>query len=254
VTSGLEDFALDELLDLGHLVLLGAVKLVGLTSGAVVVKHLLESGTNVNGVDGVEAFLHVVGCEHVGCLCDAVEQTVLEAEHGGRADDCCLGEDVADSLLSAGLGTVELGGRVQGGRVRGNVNEAVNIVLGDGIGDAGGTLDVDVLEVEVLGGVVATDQVVDNVRVTDRLVDGSRVAEIHFLLCLSARVGAKGQVWNWAYKEDNTAQVTGDLEMALGHLLAEGDDDGASGTGYGLSLALEQARRSRECVPSLLTT
>lgn len=29
--------------------------------------------------------------------------------------------------------------------------------------------------------------------------------------------------------------------MALGHLLTEGDNDGASGTGCGLSLALEQA-------------
>jgi hypothetical protein len=29
--------------------------------------------------------------------------------------------------------------------------------------------------------------------------------------------------------------------MALGHLLTEGNDDGASGAGYGLSLALEQA-------------
>jgi hypothetical protein len=29
--------------------------------------------------------------------------------------------------------------------------------------------------------------------------------------------------------------------MALGHLLTEGDNDSASGTGYGLSLALKQA-------------
>jgi hypothetical protein len=29
--------------------------------------------------------------------------------------------------------------------------------------------------------------------------------------------------------------------MALGHLLTEGNDDGASGTGCGLSLALKQA-------------
>lgn len=78
--------------------------------------------------------------------------------------------------------------------MRGDVDEAVDIVLGDGIGDTGGTLDVDVLEVEVLGGVVATDQVVDNVGMTNGLFDGGSVAEIHFLLYLSARVGARGQV------------------------------------------------------------
>lgn len=58
---------------------------------------------------------------------------------------------------------------------------------------------------------------------------------------LVSAVGARGQVYEEAYKEDNTAQVTGDLEMALGHLLTEGNDDGASGTSYGLALALEQA-------------
>lgn len=30
------------------------------------------------------------------------------------------------------------------------------------------------------------------------------------------------------YHEDDFAQVTGDLKMALGHLLAVGNDDGAS--------------------------
>lgn len=110
MTSGLEDFALDELLDLGHRVLLGAVELVGLASGAVVLQHLLKCGTDVNGMDRVEALLHVVGCEHVGGLGNAVEKTVFEAEHGSRANDCRLGEDVADSLLTLGLGTIELGG------------------------------------------------------------------------------------------------------------------------------------------------
>ena len=40
--------------------------------------------------------------------------------------------------------------------------------------------------------------------------------------------------------------------MALGHLLTEGDDDGASGTGYGVSLALEQANWiERMCTESV---
>lgn len=110
-----------------------------------------------------------------------MEKTVLETEERSGTDNSSLGEDVADSLLTTGLGAVELRGRILGDGVRGNVNEAVDIVLGDGIGNTGGTLDVDVLEIEVLGGVVATDQVVDNVGVADRLLNGSSVAEIHFL-------------------------------------------------------------------------
>jgi len=40
--------------------------------------------------------------------------------------------------------------------------------------------------------------------------------------------------------------------MALGHLLAERHDDGASGTGYGTSLALEQANWVEgECTESV---
>lgn len=33
---------------------------------------------------------------------------------------------------------------------------------------------------------------------------------------------------NVTYKKDNTAKVTSDLEVTLGHLLAEGNDDSAS--------------------------
>ncbi|KAJ8109671.1 hypothetical protein OPT61_g7294 [Boeremia exigua] len=85
---------------------------------------------------------------------------------------------------------------------------AVDVVLCDGLGDALGALDVDVGQVEVLGGVVATNEVVDNVRVPHALLDRRRVAQIHF-------------------HEDDAAQVSGDLEVALGHLLAEGHNDAA---------------------------
>ena len=47
----------------------------------------------------------------------------------------------------------------------------VDIVLGDGIDNSACALNVDVLEIKVLGRVVATDQVVDNVGVADGLVD-----------------------------------------------------------------------------------
>lgn len=84
------------------------------------------------------------------------------------------------------------------------MDEAVDIVLGDSFGDALSTLDVDVLEREVpetqvntcpspsppllfpaspnsLGRIIATDQVVDDIRVSDALLDGLGVAQVELL-------------------------------------------------------------------------
>lgn len=209
VAAGLHDFLVDQRGDLLHAVLLGAVELEGLAGGAVVVADDLEGFADVNGVDGPEALGHVVGGEDVGGAGQAVQEAVLETEHGRRPDDGGLGEDVAGDLLAVVLGLVELGWRVGVDRVGGDVDEAVDVVLGHGGGNAVGALDVDVLEVEVLGRVVAANQVEDHVRVAHALLNALGVAQV-------------------VLGEDHAAQVTGDLEMALGHLLAEGHDDGAS--------------------------
>lgn len=47
----LDDFAVHELGNLGGGVVLGTVELEGLANGAVVVQHLLEGGTDVNGLE-----------------------------------------------------------------------------------------------------------------------------------------------------------------------------------------------------------
>jgi hypothetical protein len=98
-----------------------------------------------------------------------MEEVVLETEHGSGADDGGLGVDVADDLLTPGLyslvscsrvsysdlphitdlGSEVLRGRVPAGIVGGNVNEAVDIVLGDSIRDALNTVDMDILVGEV---------------------------------------------------------------------------------------------------------
>lgn len=89
---------------------------------------------------------------------------------------------------------------------------AVDIILGDGLGDPLGSLDVDILKAEVLGGIVTADEVVDDVGMPDTGLDGLGVVQIIF-------------------DEDDTAEIAGNLEMALGHLLAVGNDDLASLTG-----------------------
>jgi hypothetical protein len=110
-----------------------------------------------------------------------VKEVVLETEHRGGTHDGSLGVDGTNDLLTPGLGGEVLGGRVPAGVVRGDVDESVHIVLGNGLGDALSTINVDVSEGEVLGRVLATSQVVDNVGVTDTLFDGLGVAQIIFL-------------------------------------------------------------------------
>lgn len=81
----------------------------------------------------------------------------------------------------------------------------------------------------ILRWVVAADQVVDDVGVADRLLDGGSVPQVVFLFpsqhTFSALYKSRG---GRAYDEDDPAEVTGQLEMALGHLLTVGNHDRAS--------------------------
>ena len=181
VLPGLEDFPVDQVLDLGHLVLLWSVEFVGLSSGAVVVEHLLEGGSYIDGVNGPQLLLQVVCGDDVSDAGKTVEKTILGTEHGSGSHNSRLGEDVTDNLLTASLGAVKLRGRVQLCRVGRDVNETVDIILGDGRSNAVGALDVDILEVKVLGRIIPTNQVVDNVRMAHGLLDGLGVPEIVFL-------------------------------------------------------------------------
>lgn len=57
VTAVLDDFAVDQLGNLGGGVVLGAVQLEGLTDGAVVVQHALQSSTDINGLSMLASIL-----------------------------------------------------------------------------------------------------------------------------------------------------------------------------------------------------
>lgn len=209
VTALLDDLTVDKLRNLLHAVLLGAVELEGLAGGRVVVADLLECLTDVDDVDGEEALGHVVCGEDVGRSGQTVQKTVLEAEHGRRPDDGGLREDLTGDALGVVLRLEELGRVFRMHGVRRDVDEAVDVVLGHGGGNAVGALDMDVLEVEVLGGVVAASKVEDHVGVAHALLNAVGVAQV-------------------VLSENDAAEVTGDLKMALAHLLAEGHHDGTS--------------------------
>jgi hypothetical protein len=89
------------------------------------------------------------------------------------------------------------------------VDEAVDVVFRNGIGDTTSSLNVHVLEAEVLCWVVATDQVDDNIRMPDGLLDRSNVAEIKL-------------------QEMNSTQISSDLQVSLGHLFPVWDHNSIS--------------------------
>lgn len=119
VAAALDDLAVHQLGDLGHRVVLGAVQLEGLTRGRVVVQHVLQSGSDINGlhrlawvessrakgpyVNRPEALLHVVGGEQAGHSGQFVQEVVLETEHGGRTDNGGLGVDRTSHFLAPSL-------------------------------------------------------------------------------------------------------------------------------------------------------
>lgn len=209
VSAVLVDFLVNQLSDLSCGVVLWAVKLVCLGGSAVILNHLLQSSSDINGVNWPVTLLHVVGSKEVGDTSQLVEETILETEHWCWSDDGSLWVDGANDLLSSRLGSVELRWGVWVRVVAGDVDETVDIVLGDSISDSLCSLDIDILKIKVLRWVVTANQVVDNIGVADGLLQGLGVAEVVF-------------------HEDDTSKVTGDLQVSLGHLLTVWDNDSAS--------------------------
>lgn len=96
-------------------------------------------------MNGPVLFLHVIGGQEIGDASKFVKKVVLESEHWCRADNGCFGKDLTNNTLAPTLGLEEFRGRVLGGIVGRNVDESVNVVFGDCLGDTFRTVNVDVL-------------------------------------------------------------------------------------------------------------
>ncbi len=79
----------------------------------------------------------------------------------------------------------------------------------------------------LLRGVVPPDQVVDNIRMPNARLNRLGIVEVVFLNASLARGPVELRAKR-PYNKYNSAQITCDLEMALGHLLPVGNDDLAS--------------------------
>lgn len=100
-------------------------------------------------MNGPVFLLHVIGGQEIGDASKFVKKVVLESEHWRRADNGCLGEDLTNNTLAPTLGLEEFRGRVLGGIVGRNVDESVNVVFGDCLGDTFRAVNMDVLVGEV---------------------------------------------------------------------------------------------------------
>jgi hypothetical protein len=172
----------------------------------------------------------------------------------------------------ADLGSEVLGRRVTASVVGRNVDEAVDIVLGNSIGNTLDTVDVDILVGEVpgvvrnhifiyithcnsLGGILATDKVVDNIGVTNALLDGLGVAQVVFLYRESDTFPDSNKLYSrkTPYHEHNSSKITSDLQVSLGHLLTVGNDNGATLASCGPLVYDPIAVQQTLNLPSLLT-
>lgn len=79
----------------------------------------------------------------------------------------------------------------------------------------------------LLRGVVPPDQVVDNIRMPNARFNRLGIVEVVFLNAFLAWCPVELRARR-PYDKCNSAQITSDLEMALGHLLPVGNDDLAS--------------------------
>jgi hypothetical protein len=160
-------------------------------------------------VNGIELLLHVVGSEEVSDTSKLQQQVILETEDGRRADNSGLREKLSGNLLSSTLCSVELGDGLRVGAVGGNVDISVDIVLANSLDNSLSSLNVHILQREVLGRIVAANQVENGIGMSNARLDRRGVSKV-------------------VLNEDNTAKISSDLEMTLGHLLAVGNNDSAS--------------------------
>jgi len=81
------------------------------------------------------------------------------------------------------------------------MDETINIILGNSLSNPLDAFNIDIKKTEVLGGIVATDQVEDHVRVTNALFYRLGVAKVEF-------------------DKGDSPKVARDLEMSFTHFIS----------------------------------
>ena len=135
----------------------------------------------------------------------AVSQRLLLEPSRGSV--CAVGH-----VRASYLGPEELRGRVLVCIIRRDMNEPVHVVLCDSLCYSLCSLDMDIIETEVLGGLLPANQVEDDVGMPYAFFDGLCVPQIIF-------------------HERHSSQITHDLQVSLRHLFSKRNDDLTSSPG-----------------------
>lgn len=208
--------------------LLGSVELEELSDGRVVKADSLKGSSNVDHVHGVGGLLVLVGTDETRGSSDSVQNLVLSSVHGSGSNNGSPGDNLLGDLLTESLCMVELGGRVDLGVESRHVDVSGHIVFLDGLSNTSSSLNMHIVVVEVLGLVLSSNQVDDNIGMSHGLVNGLEVSQIHL------------------QKVDHS-QVTSHLEMSLGHFLSVGNNNGGSVLGQlGSEVASKEAVGSKD--------
>lgn len=169
---------------------------------------------------------------------------------------------------STDLGRKVLGRRVPAGVVGRDVDEAVNVVLGNSLNDALRTVDVDVSVGEVPAQLLAARRLSSaHESLTWWDIDDRQGCRQHrngaqpprWTGCCASRIPrprlvgqANHPIIDGSYNEVDTAKVTSDLQVSLRHLLTVGDDNGASLRSWKASIPVLPSDQLTN-IPSLLT-
>lgn len=95
---------------------------------------------------GPVPLLHLIRGEQVSDTGQLKQQLVLKAKEWRRSHDRRLGEDIPGNLFTLAFGCEEGCRRVRVGAVRGNVDEAVHIVLGHCLSNPSCAFNMDIFQ------------------------------------------------------------------------------------------------------------
>lgn len=138
--------------------------------------------------------LEPVDLEGKGLGDHLVQESVLRSEKRAGSYDSGAGEDIPDELLTLGLSAVKPRDGVGGCVEVGDMDKAVNAMGPGSLGEFGGCVGKHIIEAVVLRLVLASDQVIDNVRVPEAVINEGLVGQIKLERYYLAQVSHHAQM------------------------------------------------------------
>ncbi|EEQ37870.1 hypothetical protein CLUG_01992 [Clavispora lusitaniae ATCC 42720] len=203
-----------------------SVQLISSAHGGVVVSNLLQCSGDIEHVHGIDFFGVFVRRPHLQLGSQVVQQVVFTAKHGRRSDNGGVGQNVTHNSLRNALCSVVDGRRRRVSVVGRHINISWVSRFLDGLGDSFGDSNVHVGNGKVLGPVVGTNTVENNVRVSHGLGNGVQVSGVKL-------------------NKVHHTQIAADFQKTLFHVVSERNHDVGAVLGQlRVQVAAQKARGS----------